>query len=156
MATSGGGAPAPGRPVRIGRLRRPTPAAEYRRPSGRERTLRARVPRRAWWWAGALVASLLGLVLVTLLTRGRGLTELDRHLDDLIRSAGAREQLDAVQATAVDAGYRVLWVPTVIVLAWFARWRHLVVYVGTISLIAAAGAGRRRGERVRPRRARPA
>ena len=147
MAASGTGDGGPGglgRPVRVGRLRRPSPASEFRRPSGRDRSLRARVPRRAWWWAGALVASLLGLVLVTLLTRGRGLTELDHHLDDLIRSVGAREQLETVQATAVDAGYRVFWLPTVIVLAWFARWRHLLVYGGTISLIAAVaqvGAG---------------
>jgi tRNA A-37 threonylcarbamoyl transferase component Bud32 len=94
------------------------------------------VPHGAWWWATALVVSLLGLVLVTLLTRGRGATGLDRPLDDLVRSADAREELEALHAAAVDAGYRVLWVPTMIVLAWFARWRHLLVYGGTISLIA--------------------
>jgi tRNA A-37 threonylcarbamoyl transferase component Bud32 len=34
-------------------------------------------------------------------------------------------------------GYRVLWIPTVLVLMWTARWRHLLVYVGSISLVAA-------------------
>ena len=129
--------------ARVARLRRPSPAPGLRRPSGRDRPFRTRVPRAVWWWSALLGASVLGLVLVTALTAGRGLTEADHHLDELVATAGARPWLEDLQDAATTAGYRLLWVPTVLVLAWFARWRHLLVYGGTISGDRGGGPGGR-------------
>ncbi|MGY1792388.1 hypothetical protein ACI796_00240 [Geodermatophilus sp. SYSU D00525] len=118
-----------------GRPRRPSwPAGPgRRRPSGRERLPR-QVPAAVWAWTGVLVVS---VVLLVLADRPGGLLGLDRAVAGVTgppeRHRGAA---DLARIGAV-LGYRCLWVPTVAVLVWTARWRHLLVYAGTISVVAA-------------------
>jgi RIO1 family len=110
--------------------------AERRRPSGQDVTRRRTVPRAVWGWSAVLLVSVAGLLLATAAGGIPALAAADRALADLLRTPGWREvPADVTEVTAV-LGYRVVWVPTVLVLAWFARWRPLLVYVGTISLIA--------------------
>jgi hypothetical protein len=58
---------------------------------------------------------------------------------DLLAPSGTRpgwaEDLGRLGATL---GFRVVWLPTVLVLAWTARWRHLLVYVASVSVAATA------------------
>jgi hypothetical protein len=67
-----------------------------------------------------------------------------RAFDDALSGLGITPDAgpwhDALQRLAelgALAGYLVLWTPTVVLLTWLARWRHLVVYVATISAVAA-------------------
>ncbi|GAA4733837.1 hypothetical protein GCM10023328_11690 [Modestobacter marinus] len=124
--------------------RRPSwpPGADGRRPSGADRWYRCRVPRSVWVWAGVLVLGVAALVLLAFLTgRPSWVQAVDRAVRDLL-FPGARsgagppgfwQDLDALGA---GLGYRVVWVPTVLVLVWARRWRHLLVYLSTVSLVA--------------------
>jgi tRNA A-37 threonylcarbamoyl transferase component Bud32 len=61
----------------------------------------------------------------------------DSYLRDLLGGGPARHRLAVrLDDVAATLGYRALWVPVAAVLAWFGRWRHLMVYLGSISVIA--------------------
>ena len=108
----------------------------YRRPSDGDRPRPWRPPPGTWAWTAALV------VAVVLLALGggwaRALAGLAQGVRDALAPLGRPPEwaTDLGGAGAV-LGYRVLWIPTVLVLGWTARWRHLLVYVGSISLMAA-------------------
>ncbi len=127
-----------GGPVSGNSARRPSWAdgARRRRPSGQDRR-RRRSPRAVWGWTAVLVT---GVVLLGLEAGANlaALADLDRSLERAARRPSWAVELSAnVVAFAVPLGFRVLWVPTALVLAWFARWRALLVYLGTIWVIAA-------------------
>ncbi|MCW2676754.1 MAG: rane protein of unknown function, putative kinase domain [Modestobacter sp.] len=125
--------------VRAADVRRPLwpGAISRRRPSGQERVLRPHDPRQVWTWAVVLVASLAALVLLRLVTEQAGpIPAVDRAVRDFLHDAPGRTVAQKLDAAAA-VGYRSLWVPAALVLAWFARWRHLIVYLGTVSVIAA-------------------
>jgi tRNA A-37 threonylcarbamoyl transferase component Bud32 len=83
----------------------------------------------------------VSVVLLVLLGLGRDHPEpvaaLDQWLREVLAGADGHPGLaeDAIRLGST-LGYRVLWVPTVAVLVWTARWRHLLVYLGTISVMA--------------------
>ena len=134
--------PARGTLVRAAAVRRPSwpDRAGRRRPSGQEYARHRRRLARGVWISGAvLVASLTALVVLRVVTEQPGPVQaVDGVLRDLLGGGSMRhrlaEQLDDVAATL---GYRALWVPAAVVLAWFARWRQLAVYLGTVSVMAA-------------------
>jgi len=131
-----------------GGVRRPSwpDGGDGRRPSGRDRLLRRSVPHRVRAWGAAMAAATLLLVLWS--GRPGGLPPLDRAVTDMLVPDGHRPDLAADLARfGAQVGYRVLWVPTALVLAWTARWRHLLVYLGTVSVVA-AGAQVAAGEAV--------
>ncbi|SDN01524.1 RIO1 family protein [Geodermatophilus siccatus] len=108
----------------------------HRRPSGDDRPGHRRPPPGTWPWAAALV------VAVVLLSLGGGWTRGLAGLDQAVRESLAPPGRPPGWATDLGRlgaalGYRVLWIPTALVLVWTARWRHLLVYVGSISLMAA-------------------
>jgi tRNA A-37 threonylcarbamoyl transferase component Bud32 len=118
-------------------------AGRPRRPSGASRYRSLPITRAVRAWTAVLAASAVGTVLLLL---GTELPGPLRAADDAAYSlrvapdsdtwdvlVWAREVLDGGRA-----GYRLLWVPTVLLLAWLARWRHLALYVGIMSLVAAA------------------
>lgn len=114
------------------------PGRRPRRPSGRPRPGRS-VPRWAWLWAGLLAMSAAGLTLLAT-AEPQPVRAFDDALSGLVATPGSGPWYDALQRLAelgASAGYLVLWIPTVVLLAWLARWRHLVVYVATISTVAA-------------------
>ncbi|MGY2003693.1 phosphatase PAP2 family protein [Blastococcus sp. SYSU DS1024] len=94
------------------------------------------MPPQVWAWLAALTAAALLLVLWS--GRPGGLPPLDGAATDLLAPVGRHPDLAADLARFdAEVGYRVLWVPTALVLVWTARWRHLLVYLGTISVVAA-------------------
>ncbi|MGY1633484.1 RIO1 family regulatory kinase/ATPase [Geodermatophilus sp. SYSU D01186] len=131
----GGGTERPRVPV-TGSRRPPWPAgAERRRPSGRDHDPRWQVARGVWVCAGALAVS-AGL-LVAWAGRTGGLPGFDRAVREFLAPTGSGPEWAAdLGRLGAALGYRVLWVPTVLLLAWTARWRHLLVYVVTVSLVA--------------------
>ena len=127
-------------------VRRPVwPGGRRRRPSGREPAGRRRVPRQTWAWAAVFAISLAALVLLRVATDAGGglegvddVDQVDRAVADLLQG-GTRQHAVAERLEGLATlGYRVVWIPCALVLAWFARWRELVVYLGTVSLVAAA------------------
>ncbi|SEO83602.1 hypothetical protein [Trujillonella endophytica] len=106
-----------------------------RRPSGHDRPHRS-LPPRVWAWIAAVATS---AALLLLWSDGPGgVAPLDRAVSDLLGPGERRPELAADLARfGGDLGYRVLWLPPVLVLVWTARWRHLLVYLGTISGMAA-------------------
>ena len=120
-------------------LRRPVwPGGRRRRPSGRDPAGPRRVPRQAWVWAAVFAGALTALVLLRLASnRGGGPEMLDRSVADFLQG-GTRQRAVADQLEQLaTVGYRVVWIPCALVLAWFARWRELVVYLGAVSVVAA-------------------
>jgi hypothetical protein len=108
----------------------------HRRPSGKDRRRPRRPPSGTWPWTAALV------VAVVLLALGGGWARALGGLDQAVREVLAPLGRPPGWATEIGRvggglGYRVLWLPTVLVLVWTARWRHLLVYVASISLVAA-------------------
>jgi hypothetical protein len=95
--------------------------------------------RRVRLWTGVLAVSFAALVFLRLVTEESGAVQaVDRAVQDGL-SRGHLPTLAAnLDAFGTTVGYRALWVPAALVLAWFARWRHLVVYLGTVSVVAAA------------------
>ncbi|MGY1753372.1 RIO1 family regulatory kinase/ATPase domain-containing protein [Blastococcus sp. SYSU D01042] len=125
------GLPGPG-------IRRPSwpDGGDGRRPSGRDRLLRRPVPPRVWAWSAAMAAATVLLVLWS--GRPGGLPALDRAVSDLLAPDGRDGGLAAdLTRLGAELGYRALWVPTALLLVWTARWRHLLVYLGTVSVVAA-------------------
>lgn len=108
----------------------------HRRPSGRARYGPRRLPPGTWVWTAALVAAVVALTSWGEWTRTP--SDLDRLAREFLAPLGRPPgwALDLGGLGAV-LGYRVLWIPTVLALAWAARWRHLLVYVGSISVMAA-------------------
>jgi tRNA A-37 threonylcarbamoyl transferase component Bud32 len=85
-------------------------------------------------FAGALA----GLVLLrTTASPGNAVEQFDRAISDALQTGLAGRAVTADLDGLAALGYRALWVPCALVLAWFARWRELMVYVGTISVVAA-------------------
>ncbi|MBB3084426.1 lipopolysaccharide kinase InaA family protein [Geodermatophilus sabuli] len=109
---------------------------ERRRPSGRDRHTRWQAPRGVWLCTAALVLS-VGLVVAWAGRPGGLVPELDRDVREVLAPAGTPpEWAVALGRLGSALGYRVLWVPTVLLLVWTARWRHLLVYVVSIWLTA--------------------
>lgn len=126
--------------VRAADVRRPPwpVAAARRRPSGREPLPTPRDRRKVGLWSAVLVVSLAALVLLRLASERAGAVQaVDRAIQDVLDRGGLPTLAAYLDAFGVAAGYRTLWVPTALVLAWFARWRHLMVYLGTVSVAAA-------------------
>jgi tRNA A-37 threonylcarbamoyl transferase component Bud32 len=125
--------------VRPAAVRRPTwPAAqELRRPSGQDDPGPRVVPpgvRRG--------LAVFGLALAALLVLGVASPAAVQEVDGAVREALSGWPVVRRLATGLDdmargLGYWSLWLPCVALLAWFARWRTLIVYLGTISVIAA-------------------
>ncbi|SOC49584.1 RIO1 family protein [Blastococcus aggregatus] len=126
--------------VRAEDVRRPpwTDGAPRRRPSGQEPVPSPRDPGRLALWATALVASMSALVLLRVVTEQDGPVQaLDGAVQDLLRRGDLPTVAADLDAIGSAVGYRALWVPAALILVWFARWRHLVVYLGTVSVVAA-------------------
>lgn len=126
--------------VRAADVRRPPwpDSAARRRPSGQEPVPRPRNPAATWTWAALLVGSFVALVLLRLVTeQGDAVQAADRAVRDVLRRGDLPTLAADLDAFGAAVGYRALWVPAALVLAWFARWRHLVVYLGTVSVVAA-------------------
>jgi tRNA A-37 threonylcarbamoyl transferase component Bud32 len=124
--------------ARVGAARRPGwPAGRVRRrPSGADRA-----PRRAvsHWVPACGVAFVVAVVLLVLVTRRpRVLQSMDGALAGWLATAEGHPDLaEGLAALGPALGYRVLWIPTALVLALVLRWRHLLVYLGSISVMAA-------------------
>ena len=134
--------PPHGTPGRAATVRRPSwpDRAGRRRPSGQEYARRRRhLPRTVWVWGAVFAACLAGLTLLRLVTdRSAAVQTVDRVVRELLGGGAARQRLaEDLDAVAATLGYRALWLPAAVVLAWFARWRHLLVYLGSVSFIAA-------------------
>jgi hypothetical protein len=115
------------------------PPRRPRRPSGRPRS-GIPVARSAWVWAGLLAVSAAALALLaTADPRPAPIRAFDDALAGLgvTPGSGPWQALQRLAELGAVAGYLALWIPTVVLLAWLARWRHLVVYVATISVVAA-------------------
>ena len=126
---------------RLAELRRPSwPGSESRRrPSGREHPAHRRPPRTVWVALGALALSIGALGAVRLAAQSPGLIQ---DVDGAVRSAlrtipGMPETAGVLDRFAARLGFGLLWLPCGLVLAWYARWRSLLVYLGTVSVIAA-------------------
>ncbi|MCZ2839138.1 hypothetical protein [Modestobacter sp. VKM Ac-2985] len=114
--------------------------AGARRPSGADRLDRVRIPRAVWSWLAVLVVSVAALwVLTALADRFPAVQAFDRTVRDLLTPEGRRpgQPWLAVDHVVLAAGPRVIWVPAALVLVWAQRWRHLLVYLGTISVVSA-------------------
>ncbi|MGY1607808.1 MULTISPECIES: RIO1 family regulatory kinase/ATPase domain-containing protein [unclassified Geodermatophilus] len=123
-------------PVAVVRPRRPSwpGGTNRRRPSGRDRTLPRRVPTAVRAWSAVVAAA---VVLLVLADRPGGLLGLDRAVAELAGPPERHPRAADLARIGAVLGYRCLWVPTALVLVWTARWRHLLVYLGTISVVAA-------------------
>lgn len=108
----------------------------HRRPSGQDRPGHRRPSPGTWACTAALVAAVVALTSWGEWTRSP--SGLDRVARQFLAPSGRPPgwALDLGGLAAV-LGYRVLWIPAVLVLVWTARWRHLLVYVGSISVMAA-------------------
>ncbi|SFE85911.1 RIO1 family regulatory kinase/ATPase domain-containing protein [Blastococcus tunisiensis] len=127
--------------VRASDVRRPpwSAAVARRRPSGQEPVPTGRDRRLLAVWSAVLVASIVALVLLRVVTEQTSAVQtVDRAVGDLLRGGDLPTLARELDGIADMAEYRVIWVPAAVVLAWFARWRHLVVYLGTVSVVAAA------------------
>ncbi|RBY87727.1 RIO1 family regulatory kinase/ATPase [Blastococcus sp. TF02A-30] len=118
----------------VGRPRWPE-GDRWRRPYGWERARRPRPARAVWVWAAAGALSVAGLLVRWL--PARPLAGFDRRVGDALAGDGTPAWAEALDRYGVVLGYRVLWIPAVAVLVWSARWRHLAVYLGTVSVVAA-------------------
>jgi tRNA A-37 threonylcarbamoyl transferase component Bud32 len=94
-----------------------------------------------WGWAGVLVLAVAALLVTGLVLGPAGtLDGLNAAVRDALRDApGVLGEGDDVAELVADLGYRAVWVPTALVLAWFARWRQLAVYLGVVNVVAAVG-----------------
>jgi tRNA A-37 threonylcarbamoyl transferase component Bud32 len=91
-----------------------------------------------WAWAAVFVAGLACLVVLPVTTGpGSVVEQLDRAISDVLRGGPSRRAVAADLDGLAVLGYRAVWIPCALVLAWFARWRELMVYLGTISVVAA-------------------
>ena len=126
--------------VRVGGMRRPSwPAAAARRPSGLDHPDRAPVPRETWIAAVVFLLSVTTLVILRITAGGGGGPEsLDEAAARFLRGGEARIAAAERLTDLGVLGYGTLWIPCALVLAWFARWRELAVYLGTVSVVAAA------------------
>lgn len=89
-------------------------------------------------WTAVLVASLIALLLLRIATEQEGAVQtVDRAVRDVLRRGDLPTLAHDLEAIGATAGYRALWVPAALVLVWFARWRHLLVFLGTVSVVAA-------------------
>ncbi len=79
----------------------------------------------------------MALVLLVLADRPGGLLGIDRAVADAVGPPHHHPGSAGLVRVGTVLGYRVLWVPTAAALVWAARWRHLLVYLGTISVVAA-------------------
>jgi hypothetical protein len=96
------------------------------------------LPRRLWWWLAAVAFSVVGLlVLARFPDLGQSLDRPARRLLTGAADGPAPELAGDLADVAGRLGYRALWVPTALVLVATMRWRHLLVYVGSVSVVAA-------------------
>lgn len=127
--------------VPVAAVRRPSwpDRAGRRRPSGLEYAQqRTRVSRAAWICGAVFVGSLAVLIALRLGAGHTGPVQaFDRTLRNLLGGDHTPPRLaEDLDGFAATLGYRALWLPVALVLVWFGRWRHLVVYLGSISVIA--------------------
>jgi tRNA A-37 threonylcarbamoyl transferase component Bud32 len=127
-------------------VRRPAwpSTAGRRRPSGLDQPFRRPVRRSTWVAVGVFLVSAVMLAILRAATGPGGGIPLLHHVDRFDRAVagvlgeGRASRVAAEQLRGLDVlGYRVLWIPGAVVLTWFARWRALAVYLGTVSLVAA-------------------
>ncbi|MFQ1002430.1 hypothetical protein [Modestobacter sp. SSW1-42] len=81
------------------------------------------------------------VVLATLGDHSALVRSFDRSVRDLLvpgpPGGGRRGTWHGLDVVGHVLGPQALWVPAVLALVWARRWRHLLVYVGTISVVAA-------------------
>jgi hypothetical protein len=127
---------------------RPSPQRgreQRRRPCGLEQPPGHLLTRGTVAAAGVFVLSVAALIAVHAAGHWHGSAALGavERLDDAVARflAGGRLRVTAAEdlARLSNLGFRVLWLPCAVVLLWFARWRELAVYVGTVSVVAALG-----------------
>jgi tRNA A-37 threonylcarbamoyl transferase component Bud32 len=89
--------------------------------------------------AACVVAFVVAVVLLVLATRRPGVLQaLDGAVARWLATAdGHLDLAESLASVGPALGYRVLWIPTVLVLVLTLRWRHLLVYLGSISAMAA-------------------
>ncbi|MGY1808298.1 RIO1 family regulatory kinase/ATPase [Blastococcus sp. SYSU D00669] len=110
--------------------RRPDWPDGRRRPSGLD-AARRRAPRVVRGWATALAVA-AGALLVLPAVRPVGFDDAVRSLVD-----GPEAFWRWLDGIGGALRYRTLWLPVAAVLVWTARWRHLLAFVGTVSVTAA-------------------
>jgi tRNA A-37 threonylcarbamoyl transferase component Bud32 len=133
------------RAVRAADVRRPEwpGRAPDRRPCGLEEPARRPLGRATWAALAVFLFSVAVLTVLRLTTGPGGMEHLDAvgRVDDAVARflQGAPSSVATAERLAELSvvGYRILWIPCALVLTWFARWRTLTVYLGTISVVAA-------------------
>jgi tRNA A-37 threonylcarbamoyl transferase component Bud32/membrane-associated phospholipid phosphatase len=105
-----------------------------RRPSGEPPALPRAISASGKWWL-ALALSVVGLWVAVALTRRTGVTldAIDHAVLERIvalRTAWLTRLMKVVGAPATGAALQVLWLANLLVLLFWRRWRHLVVWIG--------------------------
>ena len=111
-----------------------------RRPSGQGRYPSPLRHRSVQVWAALVAAAILWL----LLAPTGPVQWVNRAVTDALTgpdTAWADTLARAAEMLGTTATYRILWIPTVLVLIWFARWRHLLVYLTTLTVVAVMAQG---------------
>jgi tRNA A-37 threonylcarbamoyl transferase component Bud32 len=87
-----------------------------------------------------LVVGMVALIVLAAISdRSTVVQSVDRGARDLLSGDRGRphEAWRAFGRLGQPLGQRALWIPAVLALVWAQRWRHLVVYLGTISIVSA-------------------
>ena len=114
-----------------------------RRPSGYGRSAPPLLGRPARVWSVLVAAAVLSLLLggAGLLRPSWRSTGRSPMPSPAAGTRWADTLSEAVEALGTTAVRRIVWIPTVLVLIWFARWRHLGVYLTTLSVVAVVSQG---------------
>jgi tRNA A-37 threonylcarbamoyl transferase component Bud32 len=113
--------------------------ARRRRPSGRTPPPPPLLTRTVRVWLALVGASAL-LLIISVVADVPGIPRFDAAAARMVATleatwghalASAAEMLDGTTT------YLVMWIPTTLLLLWSGRWRHLGVYVTTLSVVSA-------------------
>jgi tRNA A-37 threonylcarbamoyl transferase component Bud32 len=136
--------PVPTQPADTGAAWTTSTTERARRPSGLDRVGRRRPPGAVWAWAAVFVGS-AALLAGHAVDGLDAVAAADRRLQGALNGPGWTVQLASDLAEmATPLGFRVLWMPTVILLVWATRWRALLVHTGivwTMATLAVLAAG---------------
>jgi tRNA A-37 threonylcarbamoyl transferase component Bud32 len=89
-------------------------------------------------WSSAVSFVAAVVLLARAADRPRFLVDVDTAVARWLNAAEGHPGLaENLVALGPALGYRMVWIPTVLVLVVALRWRHLLVYLGSISLMAA-------------------